>query len=466
MTDKPLFLIPVENQVREFDAKLLLACCAARRGFASVLGPRRELEFRIPSFPRSIFISKDLRSGNGRLFRILSKLGHICVAWDEEALIHEAPEIFYRTRLARLSVQYASHLFAWGPENAELWRQYPELPSGTSIHITGNPRGDMLRPDLRTYFEEEIATLQNTYGDFILVNTNFSAVNNFTPVQNLFQPADRPGEAPKIGRAARGMSREFAEEYQDHTVAILEDFKGLIPVLEQTFPDHTIVVRPHPSESSQLYHDIAAQCRHVQVTNQGNVIPWLAASRALVHNGCTTAIEAYAMGIPAVAYRATVNEKIDSGLFSLPNRLSHQCFDLQALQLKLRKILAGDLGVEDSDESRKLFEHYFAAQDGPLASERITDILETVAENQTEWPTPSAGDRLKGRYGSARRRLKKQFKSYLPGATIPRDLQRHRYPGISVEAVRKDASRFCKVLGYSGEIKTKQISDQLFQISA
>jgi hypothetical protein len=32
---KPLLLIPVENQVRELDPKLRLACIAARRGYSS-----------------------------------------------------------------------------------------------------------------------------------------------------------------------------------------------------------------------------------------------------------------------------------------------------------------------------------------------------------------------------------------------------------------------------------------------
>ena len=35
---KPLLILPVENQVRELDAKLLLACVAAEHGFASDLG--------------------------------------------------------------------------------------------------------------------------------------------------------------------------------------------------------------------------------------------------------------------------------------------------------------------------------------------------------------------------------------------------------------------------------------------
>ena len=48
------------------------------------------------------------------------------------------------------------------------------------------------------------------------------------------------------GQAGIGVSREFAEGLWDHKQAILEDFKQLIPALEQAFPDLTIVVRPHP----------------------------------------------------------------------------------------------------------------------------------------------------------------------------------------------------------------------------
>jgi hypothetical protein len=45
-----LILIPVENQVRELDPKLLLACIAARRGFSAVIGLRPQVDFRTASF--------------------------------------------------------------------------------------------------------------------------------------------------------------------------------------------------------------------------------------------------------------------------------------------------------------------------------------------------------------------------------------------------------------------------------
>jgi surface carbohydrate biosynthesis protein len=146
---KPVLLIPVENQVRELDAKLLLACVAAQRGLPSIIGPKRELESRIASFPRSIFLSKSLRIGKRKFFPIARQLGHEIVAWDEEALVHLPAETYFSRRLSPVGMEHVSHLFAWGEDNAALWRQYPQLPAGMPIHVTGNPRGDLLRPEMQ-----------------------------------------------------------------------------------------------------------------------------------------------------------------------------------------------------------------------------------------------------------------------------------------------------------------------------
>jgi len=128
-TDKRVLLIPVENQVRELDPKILLACIAARRGFSSVIGSRRQLDFQIASFPRGIYLSKSMTVRSIRMFNILRKLGHEIVAWDEEALVHLPPEIYFSRRLSTISMGYLSHLFAWGQDNADLWRKYPYLLS-------------------------------------------------------------------------------------------------------------------------------------------------------------------------------------------------------------------------------------------------------------------------------------------------------------------------------------------------
>jgi len=461
---KAKLLMPVENQVRELDSKLLFACIAARRGFSSVIGPRREMHIQITAFPRSIYLAKSIPVHRNIIFKIMRKLGHEIVAWDEEALVHPQAETYYRRRVCPLGMKYVSHLFAWGEDNAELWQQYPELPAGIPIHVTGNPRGDLLRSEMHGIYEADVKQLRSTHGDFILVNTNFNHVNAFSPDLNLFRPAKKPGEEPRFGRAAKGMSWEYAEGLRSHKQAIFANFQQLIPTLERTFPEFAIIVRPHPTEHQEIYHNIAAQCERVRVTNEGNVVPWILASQAVIHNGCTTGVEAYVLGVAAISYRPTVNDYYDLGFYRLPNLLSYQCFDFEELRSTLGDILTGRLGPPDGDEREVLINRYLVALDGPLACERMVDVLEGVLEGRSELPKPSVHDRLAGWSMSTVRTLIKRSKERIPGSHNRPEFQRHRYPGVSLEEIRARILRFQQVLGDSRELKVEQRSNQFFEI--
>ena len=465
-TAKVPLIIPVENQVRELDPKLLLACVAARRGFTSIIGSHRKIDFRIASLPRSLYLCKSFTLMNLNMFRIMHRLGQNIVSWDEEALVHLPAEMYFSRRLSPLSLKYVSHLFAWGEDNAHLWRQYPKMPKEKPIHVTGNPRGDMLRAEMCAFYRNDADMLRREHGNFILLNTNFNHVNAFYPAQNLFRPLERQGQKAKFGKAARGMSLEFAETLRDHKQALFESFKVLIPELDEAFPDFTVIVRPHPTENPDIYHHIAAGCKRVKVINEGNVVPWLMAAKVLIHNGCTTAVEAYSMGVPAISYRPSINEDIDQGFYRLPNQLSYQCFSNQELKDTLGRILGSQLGAAGGDERKALFDRYIVAQDGPLACERMVDVLEEITVGNTELPKPAFLTYLAGYLAANGRRLVKRVKRYLPGTHAPPEFHLHRYPGITLEELRERISLFQQALGDTTELKAEQIHDQIFRISA
>ncbi len=462
--NRPALIIPVENQVRELDAKLLLACIAATRGLHSIIGFKRDVEFRMASLPKGVFLSKSLRIGNRKVFRVIRELGHEIVAWDEEALVHLPPDMYYSRRLSSTGMVHVSHLFAWGEDNAELWRKYPQLPPGLPIHVTGNPRGDLLRPEISAYYSEDADEIRKAYGRFILVNTNFNHVNAFYPAQNLFQPVAHPGDPPELGQAARGMSREYAEGLRDHKQAVLGDFLALIPGLEKAFPHCTVVVRPHPTENGEIYNRLASRCSRIKVTNDGNVVPWLLAAQALIHNGCTTGVEAFALGVPSISYRNSVNDYYDEGFYKLSNRLSHQCFNLEELQATLKRILEGRLGAVDGDEHRKLLDHHLAAQKGLLACERIVDVLVDLVDRMVKAKGPAPRDRVKGWLQVTGRRITQSCRSYMPGALKSKAFHRHRYPEISRSEVLGRLQRFDTILGRKGGLHVEAVQGHLFRI--
>jgi hypothetical protein len=190
------------------------------------------------------------------------------------------------------------------------------------------------------------------------------------------------------------------------------------------------------------------------------------ATRALIHNGCTTGVEAYAMGVPAISYRATVNDYYDLGFYQLSNGLSHQCFDFAELQHTLNKILAGELGGADDDEKKALIDHHLAALSGPLACERIVDVLVKIADDLSKLPKPPLRDRLEGWFKANKRRVRQSYKSYLPGSPKSPEFLRHRFPVITTDEVGTRIARFQQVLVDDGKLNIELTYGKLFRISS
>jgi surface carbohydrate biosynthesis protein len=462
---KPTLLLPIENQVRELDPRLLLASIAASRGLPTVIGPIREIDFHISSYPGSLYLSKSMLPGRLELFKIMSRLGIVIFALDEEALVHLPPEIYYSRRLCPEAMACVTHLFAWGQDNADLWRHYSHFPASAEIHLTGNPRNDMLRPEIRSFYEEEVSELRKKFKDFILINTNFNHVNAFYPTMNLFLPKIVQDETLKFGNAAKGMTFDYAQGLWEHKSSLFRDFQNLIPALDRAFPDYTIVVRPHPTENQDVYRGISSQCKRVQVTNEGNVVPWLIAAKALIHNGCTTGVEAYVIGVPSISYRASVNNAYDNGFYRLPNMLSHQCFNFEDLCSTLKKILAKKLEWPELNQSKDLLNYHLTAIDGPLASSRMVDVFEEILKNRHLPSDPSPLEYLKNKYKTFHRGLKKRYKTFHHNSHLKQDFQRHRYPVIPLQELRMRVLRFQKLLSDEKDLKLEKIFNESFRIS-
>jgi hypothetical protein len=262
------------------------------------------------------------------------------------------------------------------------------------------------------------------------------------------------------------MSRAYAECLWNHKQAVFRDFQELIPRLDQVFPGLNIVIRPHPTEKHDVYNEIAARCSRVHVTNQGNVVPWILATRAVLHNGCTTGIEAFLLDVPGISYRASIDDTIDNGFYRLPHAVSHQCFTFEQLQELLTQILGGKPATDGHDERRALVEHHLAALSGPLACERIVDVLDDLPAEGDPISRPSSLEILQRRAIAGGFHLYKRIKPWLPGSHNRPTFQRHRYPPIPADMIKTKIERIQNILKDDTRLEIKQLSDVLFQISA
>jgi surface carbohydrate biosynthesis protein len=447
-------IIPSETQSREFDAKLLLACALAERGFPCIVGSRNEIHIAISRLPRSIYLGKDVRHSSDRISGILKRLGHVIVALDEEGLVYYSRESYVGSRVARPSLRATTALMAWGPDNAVAWRESPHY-HGVPIHETGNPRVDMMRPELRPLFAADAEALRQRFGRFVLINTNFGNLNHFFPNLGALKAPERPEPPPE--------GADWATRLGHHRYGIFHAFLGLVPVLAARRPQTAIVIRPHPAENHETWRRAAQGAPNVHVLHEGNVIPWLLAAEAVIHNGCTTGLEAHVLGGCPIAYRPLISDKHD---LDLPNSLSHEVFDEASLLATIDAVVEGrfTLDRDQAKARRSLLDRYIAAIDGKLAVERIADVVEDIERVHGSRYSPGLGTRLVGRMAAEWRSLQKRRNANRPRHKSNIAYTRHRFPGTELPKVQQRIDSFGRILGRFEHVRAEAIDGNIFRI--
>ncbi len=445
-------IMPVENQVREMDAKILLSCVAAERGYPVLIGSRAYIHFAVASIPRGVYMAKSMKTRSIRMFKILNQLGHDILAWDEEGLLREPDEIYHRWRLSSVAMKRIAFLTTWGENNASAFRSF-EGYENTPIKVTGNPRIDLLRPELREFYRSEAEAIREQFGNFILINTNFSKVNHYYP------------ELGELKQAVEGKKSGKTEPYDigkgRHKLAIFEHFKKMLPVFCDAFADYTVVLRPHPSESHQTWLDVAKDHPNLVVTNEGNVHPWLMAAKVVVANGCTTLVESAILGTAGVNYEPEAVAEYD---FAITSDVSRRVSTLEELLKTVRSIVDGETGPLDYATRKAAMEPHIAALEGRLAADRMIDVLDEAGYGEKQPSAPPAIDRFCGWYHTKIRTYEKRINMNKRGHRNNIALHDHRYPGITAEEMLNTIDRFRQLLNRFHGLQVEKHSEHLYWI--
>ena len=448
---KPLIL-PVETQVREFDAKLLLACVAAERGIPAYIGFQNRIRDRITSLPPGIFIAKGFASKKARIMGILTGLGHEIYAWDEEGLVHQPPQIYYDRRLSKKSLEYLSGLFAWGNDYKKMVEGFPDY-DGTPIYCTGNPRVDLLRPELRAFYDSAVGEIRDRLGRFILLNSSFGTSNLAT---------GNPTERQKGTAKSVQDSKTWWQGQLAYRVELFEHYRDMTGKLAARFPDRAFVVRPHPSESLSTWHDYAAKIPNLSIEHEGNVTPWLMACDMMIHNGCMTGIEGALLGTPVLAYQPIRSEIYDR---PLPNAVSHQCDTLEQLYDKVEDISSSKEPPGDNDSLTTALADYLVQEENKLSADRIIDVLQDKASNGTGGARPPLGVRYGAWCAAEARGFGKWVRSFRSNDVYSPWHQRQQFPELQLAQVDEKIARLRNVLRRFTDVKATVVQKDIFLVS-
>ncbi len=371
MVKKPIIHIVIEIKARELEGKTLLALEAAHRGFRVLLGHKDDVNkgLKMGFLPPGVHYEKSLTRGKEEKLAWKKKMGCALVSQDEEAgLRYESYQHFVSYRATTDNLDMVDALFCWGKDEHEAWAaNYPLFAS--RLFITGSPRSDFWRPDFQGYFKNYVDKVQTRYGRTILLVSNFHQANSFKTVE------ERIAQNKKTGSIrTQGDEDNFLKKIQDIKL-LYRHFTELICLLADTFPDTNFIVRPHPVEDISGWKNSLGEKKNIHIIFQGGISPWVRSSSAIIHNGCTTGIEAYASKVPAIAYTpfsSFVN-------WEIPNRLSINCATQEEVSRVLSRIINNEnVNEHRTSENDELINNRLANITGDTAAKRIIDVLEKM----------------------------------------------------------------------------------------
>lgn len=443
-------LLPVESQVRELDAKILFACAAAEYGYEVIIGSRAHIHFYASRVKDCIYLAKSMRRFSDRMFKIMHELGHRIVAWDEEALVRLPDEEYYHHRLSPNTLKYIDHLFAWGKNDALTYKKYSKYQQ-QNIHTAGNPRIDILRPELREYFNPEVEKILKQYGNYILINTNFGQVNHF--IKSVGK-----NEVQRDSRYDKDNKQQFMSKRYQHKSNLFNHFKKMVISLARAFPELNIIIRPHPSESLAYWNGHTNDIKNIHINNTGNVIPWIMASRALISNGCTTSIEAYILQKPNMGYYPEMNEEIDD---ALPKLVCDVSTTDQQLITKLSQVM--NHAYQQDRSATKILKDHIANIEGDLSIDHICRILlnsTDIAENASM----SRITRYQAILHNELRTIVKKIKKFNASNRNSAHYHKHRFPDIDTAYLSERILRYSLITNRFKHVKVNSISKDLYSI--
>ncbi len=444
-------LLPVEAKVREFEAKIFLACLAAERGYSVLVGHYGVINRWSGALPRGMILEKNI---SVRYKQWLSKLRasgyHLCVSDEESLGLFLNREMWFRIRMHGDMVSLVDHVFAWSEAHADLIRkEYPH--QAEKVVAVGTPRADLLRKEMRGLYDQDASALRARFGRYILMPSNFAAVINVRGDSYTVEQMWRHGYIKN-----REEQQVFIEKL-DHERSNLQEFVAVFQRIRSEFPDHALVVRPHPIDDHSYWDRAIENIDNAHVVYEGSITSWLLGAEAVFHWGCSTGMEARIMERCSVAYHPHMDTRFDN----LPStEIGPVVRDEESLIAFMRQAVDRNGGCE---LDRRDVDRYICSLDGRFASERMLDAIDGVsmpndAMNLT-WSNPSA----------VKVKLHEWLRGKRAALRSKRDDSRKRseqkWPGASLDEVRSLVSSYDELTGRFREVGVKQVATDLFCIS-
>ena len=443
----------VEVSARELDSKLLLAVIAASRGHDVLVSEKSAINVGVHSgaLQAGILHTKSLTPSEKKSshHQTLIQRGLQITSMDEEGgLVDHGYYQFAVSRYSEKTIGQALAVFCWGEEDTvTLKNVYPNCSS--KIYKTGSPRADLWGARFTEYWSKPSKMPKKP---FLLVPSNMGP--SMQPLHKSIQHLRRSGYTERDSASLMKTFYATAENYR-MTHAFIEAIRYLS---EQSKGNYDVVLRPHPNENVEAWKAYVEDIPNVHVIREDSITAWVNQAFAVMHNGCTTALEATISGTPVVTYIPFEQEYARE----LSNELGIRCESIEALSSAVSRLFEiSKTGASLHDELKlpELVAKKIYLDEQELAAEKIVKVWESLDIGELSRPC----NWTKFQIVLYLVKLKSLVASILR-TVFPRKFglinANHKFPPMDAEDIRARVRRLQRVLGVEEALECKLLSNR------
>jgi surface carbohydrate biosynthesis protein len=287
--------IPIEVKNRELKSRLLVLYFLLKKGHNCVIGDKSGVYRYMINNPGGIYYDKSISINKISFIKKIKKIARNIVCSDEElGITYNNIERFFKFRISLPTLRETTHFYCCGNRDYNyLLGEYSNQKD--KFKLTGSAQFDLIKDGLcESIYKNEISNIKLKYGNFILVNSSFSIISK----ERARFHADLALKLNRINKNEyKSRFKELSERYVDFT-----DFIDIINRLSSDFPHLKFILRPHPTEDIAIWNSQIKNRNNIIVIKDGDVIPWIYASKVMIHEGCTTAIYAYLLKKKVISF--------------------------------------------------------------------------------------------------------------------------------------------------------------------
>ena len=447
----------VEISARELDSKILTAILAASKGhqviISDLIGILRGVEGGV--LAPGIFHTKSLTPSKDKTARHknLVKKGFAITSIDEEAALNDhGYESFAKARYSEDMIEQTQAVFGWGSEDTETLKKYYPKHSH-KIYKTGSPRADLWRPIFSNYW-----SVPSTFPKkpFLLISCNVGYANNVRSFGELIKMENERG---RFKKDPEYLNTRIGRTYEDYR-KILEYIKA-VKYLSENNNDYDIVLRPHPSEEKEAWEIMLKDIPNVHVIRDGPINVWIQNAFAIMHNSCTSALEAAIQKKPIVTYIPYEQEYNPK----LANELGYVTKSVEELKKKINEIFkfSEHENQKELNESlpdvvsKKIF------IDDELSAEKMIKIWENTSNSNLSKVSDLKKFKWLLNYDKYKKNIKKIIKRFIIIKNVKKN-ENLKFPTLDRHDIGERVKKLQHILGISEKLECELLSERTILI--